>query len=115
MTGPDALGQRLGEFLLHCQPALDVASRAIVAVEALVRWNHSTRGQLGPGVFVPLVEETGPVVTLGESVLRLSMTVTAEGVETPAQFAFVEVEGCAQGQGCLTGKPQAPLGLAGGP
>jgi diguanylate cyclase (GGDEF)-like protein len=53
-----------GEFVLHYQPKVDLASRRITGVEALLRWDHPERGLLAPGEFVPLIEQTalvGPV------------------------------------------------------
>ena len=60
-----------GEKLeVHFQPLIDIFSGQIIACEALVRWNHPTRGFVPPVDFIPLAEETGLVVRLGEFVLR---------------------------------------------
>lgn len=57
------------EFLVHYQPQIDMKTNRICSVEALVRWQHPTRGLLAPGHFVAALEETGLIVPLGEWVL----------------------------------------------
>ncbi|MFI5937917.1 putative bifunctional diguanylate cyclase/phosphodiesterase [Actinoplanes sp. NPDC051494] len=60
------------ELVVDFQPIIDLASGAPVGAEALVRWNHPTRGLLMPGAFIELAEETGAIVPIGEWVLRES-------------------------------------------
>ncbi|WLA54170.1 bifunctional diguanylate cyclase/phosphodiesterase [Bradyrhizobium diazoefficiens] len=62
------------EFQPYYQPIRDVASGRVVVFEALLRWNHPQRGLIAPINFIPLAEETGLIVQLGEFVLRSACT-----------------------------------------
>ena len=59
-----------GEFELWFQPVMSLKSGRIISAEALLRWRHPQRGVITPGSFVPLAEETGLMIPLGEWVLR---------------------------------------------
>ncbi len=59
-----------GEFTLVYQPQQDIQSRTMVGFEALLRWTHKTRGSISPAVFIPIAEETGAILGIGEWVLR---------------------------------------------
>lgn len=62
------------ELVLHYQPRVDIDTGAIIAMEALVRWNHPERGLLLPASFIPQAEETGLILELGEWILRAACT-----------------------------------------
>lgn len=58
------------EFLLHYQPQMDLRTNRITGVEGLIRWQHPVRGLLSPADFVPLLENSGMIIPVGEWVLR---------------------------------------------
>ncbi|MGK7941877.1 MAG: EAL domain-containing protein [Crocosphaera sp.] len=64
------LGLEQGEFQLYYQPIISLKSKKIAGFEALVRWNSQTRGFVSPGDFIPVAEETGLIVPLGEWILK---------------------------------------------
>ena len=62
-----------GEINVNYQPIVDLDSHAIVGAEALVRWQHPTRGELAPGAFIGLAEDTGAIVEIGRFVMHRAL------------------------------------------
>ena len=83
-----------GEFELHYQPIVNLRSNEITGIEALIRWHHPDKGMVLPAMFIPLAEEIGFIVPLGEWVLREACAAAAKWAEpltvsvnlSPAQF-----------------------------
>ena len=70
-----------GEFALVYQPIVEIDTHAIISAEALVRWQHPTRGTISPAEFIPIAEETGLIGKLGNWILREAC---ANALEWPA-------------------------------
>jgi predicted signal transduction protein with EAL and GGDEF domain len=79
---------------LYFQPQIDVVTRQVAGFEALLRWRHPTRGLVSPDQFIPLAEETGMIIPIGEWVLRHACAAAAAWPEplrvavnlSPVQF-----------------------------
>lgn len=70
-------GLRNNEFFLRFQPVVDLATGAAVGAEALVRWQHPTRGLVPPAEFIPLCEASGSIQVLGRWIVRESIAAAA--------------------------------------
>src|SRR6478736_9095704 len=69
------------KFELHYQPLVNLETKEVNAFEALLRWNHPVRGIISPADFIPIAEETGLIVPLGEWVLKAACTEAASWPE----------------------------------
>ena len=117
----DALAR--GEFVLHYQPQVDIASRRIAGVEALIRWQHPQRGLLSPAEFLSVAEETGLIAPISDWVLREACRQAQEwrtmGFESltmavnlaPVQFNYDDIPKMVSRVLADTGLPSANLEL----
>lgn len=88
-----------GDLRVHYQPLVKLPERTLMGFEALLRWNHPTRGNVSPVDFIPLAEETGLIVELGDWVVRQACTDALQWSDhhrvavnlSPAQFRHVEL------------------------
>ena len=83
------------ELVLHYQPQADIGSGRILGVEALLRWQHPEHGLIPPGDFIPLAEETGLIVPIGEWVLRTACARNRawQNMNLPALRVAVNISG----------------------
>jgi diguanylate cyclase (GGDEF)-like protein len=104
-----------GEFELYFQPLFDLATNRFSAFEALIRWNHPEKGLVSPVDFIPVAEETGLIVPIGEWVLKEACrqaTSWPEDIRVAVNFSTVQFE--TQGIRNLVFQALATSGLAPG-
>jgi diguanylate cyclase (GGDEF)-like protein len=58
------------EFILHYQPQIDIKNKKIIGAEALIRWMHPTQGMIAPSKFIPIAENSGLIIKIGEWVIK---------------------------------------------
>ncbi len=78
-------------FILHYQPQISLENESIIGLESLVRWIHTEKGMISPGDFIPLAEESGLILQLGEWVLMESCRQAREWLDQGYQFGRVAV------------------------
>jgi EAL domain-containing protein (putative c-di-GMP-specific phosphodiesterase class I) len=104
----------VGEFELHYQPVADLRSNTITGCEALLRWRHPQKGMILPDAFIPLAEEIGAIIPLGEWVIREACRTAAGWPDTvkvavnlsPVQFHGADL--CRVVLGALAASGLAP-------
>ncbi len=79
------------EFVLHYQPQIDTATQRIIGAEALIRWIHPQRGLVPPDAFIPVAEETGLILAIGEWVLEQAVSQTKTWLDQGINIGAVAV------------------------
>lgn len=79
------------QFILHYQPRVDLATGKASSMESLVRWNHPSKGLVGPNEFIPLAEETGLILRLGEMVIHKVIAQLAIWARTGKELVPVSI------------------------
>ena len=85
-----------GELALHYQPIVNLKSRSVTSFEALMRWHHPRRGLIGPTEFIPIAEQTGLIVPIGEWALERACRDAAswpEPTKVTVNLSSVQFEG----------------------
>jgi diguanylate cyclase (GGDEF)-like protein/PAS domain S-box-containing protein len=106
-----------GELCLHYQPQVTFDDGAVVGIEALLRWKHPARGVVSPADFIPLAEECGLIVEMGDWVLKTACRQIRAWLDAglaPPHTA-VNVSAVQVGRGCLVASVKAALDEAGIP
>jgi diguanylate cyclase (GGDEF)-like protein/PAS domain S-box-containing protein len=79
------------EFTLHYQPKIDLTTETITGGEALIRWTHPSRGPVCPALFIPVAEECGLIIPIGNWVLREACRQAQAWVKDGLRFATIAV------------------------
>lgn len=79
------------ELELYFQPQYQSATAQVVGVEALLRWNHARKGQISPGLFIPIIEDTGLIIPIGRWVLEQACLKFADWKKQGSQLQRVAV------------------------
>jgi diguanylate cyclase (GGDEF)-like protein len=103
------------EFVLHYQPRLSLETMQVEAVEALLRWPHPQRGLVPPDEFIPIAEQSGLIVEIGDWVLReaCSQAKRWHDLDTPTWQVAVNVSGVQFRDGSLVRRVQEAIASAG--
>jgi diguanylate cyclase (GGDEF)-like protein/PAS domain S-box-containing protein len=91
ITGDLRHALRRDEFFLVYQPIINLVSGAITGFEALIRWRHPTRGTLTPAHFIPIAEECGLIIPIGEWVLREACARAQQWLAADLKFETIAV------------------------
>jgi diguanylate cyclase (GGDEF)-like protein len=105
-----------GQFILHYQPIVDLQESCVTGAEALIRWEHPERGLLPPGVFIPLLEETGQIKAVGRWVLREACRQMASWqaeLECPGHYVSVNLSAHQLGDAEIVAEVRAALDESG--
>ena len=81
------------EFVLHFQPQIDLLTGRVVAAEALVRWQHPVLGLVAPGHFIPLAEDSGLILQIGDWVIREALRQMRTWAAAGMQLSHMAVNG----------------------
>ncbi|MEL7496133.1 MAG: EAL domain-containing protein [Planctomycetota bacterium] len=79
------------DLFLHYQPIVEIDTSRLIGFEALVRWQHATLGNISPAEFIPIAEDNGLIVTIGQQILRLACKQLAQWIQIDHRFESLQV------------------------